>query len=72
MPSLEKEMLEVSKAKGLEEELNHIATEGAGVENFRKVRMRKMDPQRPAREEGEVRKQEEPKKEEEEVEIILN
>ncbi len=69
---LEKEMLEVSKAKGLEEELNHIATEGAGVENFRKVRMRKMDPQRPAREEGEVRKQEEPKKEEEEVEIILN
>ena len=68
---LEKEMLEVSKAKGLEEELNHIATEGAGVENFRKVHTRKMDPQRPAREEGEVRKQEEAK-EEEEVEIILN
>ena len=66
-------MLEVSgNAGGLEGELNQIATEGAGVERFRQLHTRKMDPLRPVREEGEVRKQEEPKKEEEEVEIILN
>ena len=69
---LEKEMLEVSNAKGLEEELNHIATEGVGVEKFRKVRMRGMnDPHRPVREEAEDRKQEGSQKEEEEAEIIL-
>ncbi len=71
---MEKEMLEVSgNAGGLERELNQIATEGAGVERFRQLHNRDLSKQhRPVRDEAEVRKQEEPKKEEEEVEIILN
>jgi len=71
---LEKEMLEVSgNAGGLEQELNNIATEGAGVERFRQLHNRDLSKQhRPVRDEAEARKQEGPKKEEEEAEFILS